>query len=270
MASKSYDKIADICDKLILQVSIQGITFQDEWPYSIHLLGHIYINDINSARFLWKLIPSCVQLESRDSPSYSPIELTLLLTEYGERLQVLHYEVVQKYEPHYDYFLVEFNTKNGGQQIATLLMYLSDVDEWGETISINYSIVVEPTRPDYRNVIRKTPIDLRQIGENHLIVATLVAIVAFTAGFTMPGGYNGNNGPNQGMAILTREAAFKAFMVTDTIAMSLSISAVLIHFYATITNNQDMLESQVYTAAYLIVYVGLQWCWHSLQGHMLS
>ncbi|KAL7199943.1 hypothetical protein ACSBR2_022116 [Camellia fascicularis] len=64
MASKSYDKIADICDDLILQVSTQGITFQDEWPYSIHLLGHIYIDDINSARFLWKSIPSSVK-ESR-------------------------------------------------------------------------------------------------------------------------------------------------------------------------------------------------------------
>lgn len=64
MASKSYDKIADICDNLILQVSTQGITFQDEWPYSIHVLGHIYIDDINSARFLWKSIPSSVK-ESR-------------------------------------------------------------------------------------------------------------------------------------------------------------------------------------------------------------
>jgi hypothetical protein len=45
-------------------------------------------------------------------------------TEHGEGLQVLHYEVGQKYEPHYDYFLDEYNTKNGGQRIATVLMYL--------------------------------------------------------------------------------------------------------------------------------------------------
>ncbi|KAK8944212.1 hypothetical protein KSP39_PZI008133 [Platanthera zijinensis] len=42
--------------------------------------------------------------------------------------------VGQKYEPHYDYFLDEFNTKNGGQRIATILMYLSDVEEGGETV----------------------------------------------------------------------------------------------------------------------------------------
>ncbi|XP_028060002.1 probable prolyl 4-hydroxylase 3 [Camellia sinensis] len=61
-------------------------------------------------------------------------EFTFIPVEHGEGLQVLHYEVGQKYEPHYDYFLDEFNTKNGGQRIATLLMYLSDVEEGGETI----------------------------------------------------------------------------------------------------------------------------------------
>ncbi|CAL5398314.1 unnamed protein product [Camellia sinensis] len=105
------------------------------------------------------------------------------------------------------------------------------------------------------NLMTRT--DLRQAGATQLIVATLVATVAFTAGFTMPGGYNGNDGPNQGMAILTRELAFKAFMVTDTIAMSLSTSAVLIHLNAAMTNNLDKLERKVYSAAYLISYAAV-------------
>ncbi|VVB10115.1 unnamed protein product [Arabis nemorensis] len=61
-------------------------------------------------------------------------DFTFIPLENGEGLQVLHYEVGQKYEPHYDYFLDEFNVKNGGQRIATVLMYLSDVDEGGETV----------------------------------------------------------------------------------------------------------------------------------------
>ncbi|XP_071696207.1 probable prolyl 4-hydroxylase 10 [Rutidosis leptorrhynchoides] len=61
-------------------------------------------------------------------------DFTFLPVENGEGLQVLHYEVGQKYEPHYDYFLDQFNTKNGGQRIATVLMYLSDVEEGGETV----------------------------------------------------------------------------------------------------------------------------------------
>ncbi|KAL8246863.1 hypothetical protein R6Q59_008079 [Mikania micrantha] len=61
-------------------------------------------------------------------------DFTFLPIEHGEGLQVLHYEEGQKYEPHYDYFLDEFNTKNGGQRMATVLMYLSDVEEGGETV----------------------------------------------------------------------------------------------------------------------------------------
>lgn len=61
-------------------------------------------------------------------------DFTFIPVEHGEGLQVLHYEEGQKYEPHFDYFLDEFNTKNGGQRIATVLMYLSDVEEGGETV----------------------------------------------------------------------------------------------------------------------------------------
>jgi len=71
IASRSYDKIADICDNLMLQVpslnrwlsplplifrsklsislfqvAAEGIAFQSEWPYAIHLLGHIYTGDM--------------------------------------------------------------------------------------------------------------------------------------------------------------------------------------------------------------------------------
>ncbi|XP_042504475.1 probable prolyl 4-hydroxylase 3 isoform X2 [Macadamia integrifolia] len=61
-------------------------------------------------------------------------DFTFIPVEHGEWLQILHYEVGQKYEPHYDYFLDEFNTKNGGQRVATVLMYLSEVEEGGETV----------------------------------------------------------------------------------------------------------------------------------------
>ncbi|ESW29863.1 hypothetical protein PHAVU_002G104900 [Phaseolus vulgaris] len=61
-------------------------------------------------------------------------DFSFIPVEHGEGLQVLHYEVGQKYEPHYDYFLDDFNTKNGGQRIATVLMYLTDVEEGGETV----------------------------------------------------------------------------------------------------------------------------------------
>lgn len=56
------------------------------------------------------------------------------LVENGENIQVLRYEVTQKYEPHFDYFYDEKDQLRGGHRYATILMYLSDVEEGGETV----------------------------------------------------------------------------------------------------------------------------------------
>ncbi|KAK9950351.1 hypothetical protein M0R45_005845 [Rubus argutus] len=67
-----------------------------------------------------------------------------------------------------------------------------------------------------------------------LLVATLIATVSFAAGFTMPGGYQSEKGPNQGFAVLIRNAAFKAFVVTNTIAMIMSSGTVLTYLFMAI------------------------------------
>ncbi|KAK3142887.1 hypothetical protein QOZ80_4BG0353330 [Eleusine coracana subsp. coracana] len=53
--------------------------------------------------------------------------------ENGELIQVLRYEPSQYYRPHHDYFSDTFNLKRGGQRVATMLMYLTDGVEGGET-----------------------------------------------------------------------------------------------------------------------------------------
>lgn len=62
-----------------------------------------------------------------------------LLTSYpienGEGLQVLHYEVGDEYKSHFDFFPDNrVDLRNGGQRIATMLIYLNDVESGGETI----------------------------------------------------------------------------------------------------------------------------------------
>ncbi|CAA6669048.1 unnamed protein product [Spirodela intermedia] len=59
---------------------------------------------------------------------------TFLPIENGEDIQVLRYEHGQKYDPHHDYFTDEVNIARGGHRIATILMYLSDVEKGGETV----------------------------------------------------------------------------------------------------------------------------------------
>ncbi|TXG72184.1 hypothetical protein EZV62_000763 [Acer yangbiense] len=70
---------------------------------------------------------------------------------------------------------------------------------------------------------------LKGAKESHLIAAALIATVTFAAAFTLPGGYKNEEGKNQGTAILSRNSAFQAFVITDAIAMVFSLSAVFIY-----------------------------------------
>ncbi|KAJ8448059.1 hypothetical protein Cgig2_028935 [Carnegiea gigantea] len=51
------------------------------------------------------------------------------------------------------------------------------------------------------------------------MVAALLATITFTAGFTLPGGFNSENGE----AILAKKAAFLVFLIADTYAMCCSM-----------------------------------------------
>lgn len=53
----------------------------------------------------------------------------------GEGMQILRYDVGQKYDPHFDYFHDTTNAspKRGGQRMATMLVYLADTESGGET-----------------------------------------------------------------------------------------------------------------------------------------
>ncbi|ESQ49627.1 hypothetical protein EUTSA_v10020630mg [Eutrema salsugineum] len=63
--------------------------------------------------------------------------------------------------------------------------------------------------------------------EVHLLVAVLVATVAFAAAFQLPGGYKPDGTP-----ALMDKAAFKCFLVFDTIAFCFSVTTVYFLFYA--------------------------------------
>lgn len=59
---------------------------------------------------------------------------TFLPEENAESIQILHYELGQKYDAHFDYFHDKNNLKLGGHRVATVLMYLTDVKKGGETV----------------------------------------------------------------------------------------------------------------------------------------
>ncbi|OWM71607.1 hypothetical protein CDL15_Pgr005794 [Punica granatum] len=71
-----------------------------------------------------------------------------LLIENGEAIQILKYEHGQKYEPHFDYFHDKANQELGGHRVATVLMYLSDVEKGGETVFPNAEAASKQPKDD--------------------------------------------------------------------------------------------------------------------------
>ncbi|XP_071707735.1 probable prolyl 4-hydroxylase 7 isoform X2 [Rutidosis leptorrhynchoides] len=59
---------------------------------------------------------------------------TFLPIENVESMQILHYENGQKNEPHWDYFHDKANQAFGGHRVATVLMYLPNVQKGGEMV----------------------------------------------------------------------------------------------------------------------------------------
>jgi prolyl 4-hydroxylase len=78
-------------------------------------------------------------------------ELVEIPVERGEPLQILHYQPGGEYKPHFDYFDPaqpgnEAVLRHGGQRVATLVMYLNDVEAGGSTVFPEVGLDVLPRR----------------------------------------------------------------------------------------------------------------------------
>ena len=78
-------------------------------------------------------------------------ELTQLPEDNGEGMQILSYGLYAEYKPHYDFFDPDtpggaacYN--RGGQRLASLIIYLADTAEGGETIFPYADVSVKPIK----------------------------------------------------------------------------------------------------------------------------
>jgi len=65
--------------------------------------------------------------------------------EHGEGLQILRYTPGQEYKAHYDYFSPTSKIAKNNR-ISTLIMYLNDVEQGGETLFPNLNLSVTPKK----------------------------------------------------------------------------------------------------------------------------
>ncbi|KAL8122420.1 hypothetical protein AgCh_018949 [Apium graveolens] len=63
-----------------------------------------------------------------------------------------------------------------------------------------------------------------------IVVTALIATVAFTVGFTMPGGYIQSEQKGEGLVVLSKKKVFTAFMIADALALVLSTTSLFLYF----------------------------------------
>jgi prolyl 4-hydroxylase len=65
--------------------------------------------------------------------------------EHGEGLHILNYQVGQEYKAHFDFFSSK-NKQVSNPRISTLVMYLNDVEEGGETYFPKLNLTINPQK----------------------------------------------------------------------------------------------------------------------------
>lgn len=132
---------ADECDELIAlsRPKLQRSTIVD------HQTGAEEVMDVRSSYgtyFLRGENAFVARLERRLAA------LMNVPVENGEGIQILKYGIGAEYKPHYDFFLPESpgsakHLEKGGQRIATLIVYLNDVESGGATTfpEIDFSVL---------------------------------------------------------------------------------------------------------------------------------
>jgi len=74
----------------------------------------------------------------------------------------------------------------------------------------------------------------------------VLILITFAAAFTLPGGYSTDSG-NEALPIMSRKFAFKAFLVSDTLAMCSSLAVAFICVIARLEDLEFLLYYRSFT-----------------------
>ncbi|KAG1679837.1 hypothetical protein FOA52_012750 [Chlamydomonas sp. UWO 241] len=95
-----------------------------------------------------------------ENPTVKSVEerlarITMTHPMQGEGVQVLKYNIGEKYGPHHDYFSHDQADEGGGNRLVTALMYLANVEEGGETVFPKVPVPPWQTKEHYSECAMK-------------------------------------------------------------------------------------------------------------------
>ncbi|VVA96466.1 unnamed protein product [Arabis nemorensis] len=166
-------------------------------------------------------------LNESDAEGNTPLHLSVIYKRYAILLLLLRNKRVDKRVMNHNHFT------------AAELFYSQKLELGFKVAMAYYALQRFYKQPSQRenietkkkqekaDLVESNAINYGAMYEVHLLVAVLVATVAFAAAFQLPGGYKPDGTP-----ALMEETAFKCFLVFDTIAFCFSVTTVYFLFYA--------------------------------------
>ncbi|KAM7462927.1 hypothetical protein LguiA_031048 [Lonicera macranthoides] len=191
-----------------------------------------------------------------DYDGNTPLHL-LSISNYSLPQLILH-PMADKGVSNYDKMTpLDLVTNNVDMPMATKNEIVEELKNAGATVGLPYQrnvkkdgIFGEEKEENFEEERKK----IWEEAQTHVIVATLIATITFAAGFTMPGGFIQSGSSHQGMAVLTKSTAFQAFIISDTIALVLSTSAIFMYFFASRYSDTERIMGLVSAAFILNVF----------------
>nr|XP_017226247.1 PREDICTED: ankyrin repeat-containing protein At3g12360-like isoform X3 [Daucus carota subsp. sativus] len=110
----------------------------------------------------------------------------------------------------------------------------------------------EPNAESGKRIVKHTEItnnleveEHRKAMNTHMVVSALIATVAFSALFNVPGGFDGS----KGSPVLLRKTRFAFFIIFDAIALMLSVASLLRYFVTSSNKDANQVKLIVQTTA---------------------
>ncbi|PIA45202.1 hypothetical protein AQUCO_01700619v1 [Aquilegia coerulea] len=212
----------------------QGRIWDNGWT-SLHYAT--YKEDLSAVEDIIQLCSNCLELVDNEGQNFLHLAAKL------ERIQVVKHvlgaretkDKLLNAQDNYGNTPLHIAVLSGNESLAKCFLYDDRVNK--KTTNKNGQRVLHAINFDYDK--RKAGVhgvtdrvdqkDLKDQSDFDLVVGALIATVSFTAGITVPGGYI-SEGPNQGTAVLSKQLAFEAFVISNTLALLFSLYAVFSHF----------------------------------------
>ncbi|XP_078182383.1 protein ACCELERATED CELL DEATH 6-like [Carex rostrata] len=128
----------------------------------------------------------------------------------------------------------------------------------GATATLSaYGATFSPQRRDKMKSAWKDEMTkwIDRTSKNLIVVSVLIATIAFSAAFNVPGSYH-----DDGLANLRRKSQYKMFLILDTFAMSTSLSATVLLVLTKVANNRDSWYSSATIFGLSLLFLWISLC----------